>query len=30
MVEVTEEWVIGTRALEGQYSPFTLMLMRKS
>jgi hypothetical protein len=30
MTEVTEEDVIGTGALEGQDSPYTLMLTRKS
>jgi hypothetical protein len=30
MAEVTEEEVIGTGAREGQDSPFTLMLTRKS
>jgi hypothetical protein len=30
MAEVTEEEVIGTGALEGQDSPYTLMLTRKS
>jgi hypothetical protein len=30
MEEVTKEEVIGIRALEVQYSPFTFMLNRKS
>jgi hypothetical protein len=30
MEEVTEEELIGTGALEGQYSPYTFMLTRKS
>jgi hypothetical protein len=30
MEEVTKEEVIGTGALEGQDSPFTLILTRKS